>query len=148
MLKIETAKQHLREVSEELARLDKDREALIGLVRHYEEFLRLRTGESSASSNGKPIAPVAGRIVKASVRRGKTKMSKSDAILLVLRAAHGAELHAQEVASRIGAYVSHKVNEKQPWRTGLDFQFYKLREEGLIDKVPGKNAWRAVTDYA
>ncbi|HTV72474.1 MAG TPA: hypothetical protein VME66_02065 [Candidatus Acidoferrales bacterium] len=156
MLTIESARQHLREVTAELARLDKDREALVGLVRNYEDFLRLRTAEVPTTANEDAIVVLPGlteqmaevktqRTIRVAPRRRKAKkMSKRDAALLVIRAQNGAEIHALEIAKRINEYVTHKLNPKHPYASRLDYQLSQLREQGLIEKIPGKNAWKAV----
>lgn len=161
MLTVESARQHLREVNAELARLDKDREALIGLVRHYEEFLRLRTAEEiehaqDSDGNGElpgivdqPKAP--SKLVQAIIaqrvqrKRKSKKMSKRDAALLVIRAQGGEPIHALEIAKKINEYVTHRLNPKHPYASRLDYQLSQLRDQGLIEKIPGKNAWKSIT---
>lgn len=154
MLTLESAEKHLQEVRAELARLDKDREALIGLVRNYEDFLRLRSGDGQphgvviSSDTAIPEdsdAPIGVPPPKPVPNKARlAKMSKREAALRVLQEAHGAEIHSMEVARRVGTLVSHKLNPKHPYSSGLDYQLYQLRDEGLIEKVPGKSAWRAI----
>jgi hypothetical protein len=122
-----TVREHLRELNERLADLDQEREVVRNLIVGYEGWLRLsdRPPEPKApgAAKGKPEKA---RSPRSSAVKGK--ISLSQAVLRVVKEAHGQPLHGREIASRVQA-MGAQTTSARPER-GMELLLYSHRNRG------------------
>lgn len=121
-----TVEKQLEEVKARLRQIEEEREVLIRLVQGFEGWLRLHP---PASQTSLPIAQVA----------APPSISLQEAVLQVLKDAHGSPLHAREIYRRaldLGAVT----NAKEPVNV-TDLVAWQQAKKHPIEKTAGRT-WR------
>ena len=140
---------HLREINDELARLDRQRDALIEAVRGLEGWLRA-SADAVVRSGDQTLTPakVKSQIRRSKVGRGQPKgdIPMRVAILQAIRDARGQSLSTTEILARARA-MGAVTDAARPERT-IDLTAYNWQKAGQPIERTGRQQWRWIGDVS
>lgn len=138
----ETIRQALRAAAADLERLDSERHEILGVIKHFEQLLKLRSYQNGTTKVAAPTPPSVPLFEQQAAPPEESSLTIQEAVEKAIRNANGAPLKAQEIKRRaieLGARIVS--NPKYPYSSGIDFQLYRLKGDGIIEKA-GPGLWR------
>jgi hypothetical protein len=120
MLQIDDVRRHRQQVADALAKIDREREQLIAMLKADDEWLVL---SAPSSKNG-------------SIERVPSKVTHEEAALTVLADAHGGAMHSKEIWPRMSAMGATSKSDDPV--SSVDLTMHALRKEGLVEKTDAR----------